>query len=1110
MKYYFHCSLLFLCFAFSSFAQTAKVSGIILASADNEPVIGASVTLKDNPTMGTVSDLDGNFTLNVPENSKFLIVSYLGMKTVEVPIIAWMNIVLQEDEQILDEVVITGYQRIDRRLFSGAASIIRAENARIDGVADVSKMLQGRVAGLQLTNVSGTFGTSPKLQIRGATSIFGNSSPLWVVDGVILDEIIPISAADLSSGNAITLIGSTVAGLNAEDIESFQILKDASATAIYGSRSMNGVIVITTKRGKKGTTSMNYTGEFTIRSIPNYSQFDIMNSQDQMAVFLELESNGALGLEYPYRGVTGSAQWFLAKNGGVFTQWYQMTDQRDENGNYLADNTLAAKTAYLRQAELRNTDWFKELFRPSLQQQHSVAISSGSEKSTNYMSFSYLGDPGWTVADKVNRFTLNGSSNYKISPKLSLGLLGNASIRAQKAPGTLNRKTNVVEGEYSRDFDINPFSYALNTSRTMDANEFYRRNYADFNIKHELANNYIDLSALDTKMQMDLSYQPIAGLELNALASVRYAKTSQEHRILNTSNMAEAYRAVQSTLVQENNNFLWQDPDYLDALPVVVMGKGGFYNTKDVDLFNYYGRVTANYIRSFEEEKHIINILTGVEVRNTDRTNRFSDGFGYLWGSDIAVTDYRLLRKILDQGDAYFGMAQTYDRQAGFFGTGTYSYQGTYTLNTTLRTEGTNQMGNSRTARWLPTWNISGAWNLMNELFMKKQKLLSFLTLRGTYGLTANMAPLAQAKAIYNAMSTFRPFQEDREVMLYIQSLQNDELTWEKMYESNIGLDMGFLQNRFNINFDMYWRNCFDLIGPIRTSGLGGEHIKLANVADMKSRGFELAIKTHNIKQNKFNWHTNLIFSYNTNQITKMNSESNVMDLVGGIKGAPKTGYAQSGLYSIPFAGLNEKGHPTYWDENGERVQYINFQNSLNTDFLHYEGQIDPKYMGGIENTFSYRNWRFSFFLNYQGGNVIRLNPAFSATYSDTDAMTKSLNNRWFKPGDEAYTTIPSLTSVYELLDMNYTTYNAYNFSTERVAKGDFIRLRDITLSYDFNKEWIKKMGFSSLQMRGVASNLWLIYSDKKLNGQDPEFVQSGGVAMPVPRQFTLSLRAGF
>ena len=1084
------------------YSQNRTITGNVTDKEDGLPLIGVTVYV-EGTNMATITDVDGNFRLQVAESSENITFSYIGMETVVLPVKTVMTVVLSSSTFDLTEVVVTGYQRIVRKMFTGSASVIKAEDAKIDGVADVSRMLQGKAAGIQLTNVSGTFGAAPKLRVRGATSIYGNSRPLWVVDGVILDEMINVSAAELSSGNAATLISSAVAGLNADDIETFQILKDASATALYGAKAMNGVIVITTKKGRKGTASINYTGEFIVRTKPYYGQYDILNSQDQMSVFMDLESNGRLE----------SSDMFLAKDGGVFSKWYQMTDMRDENGNFLVENTTAAKLAYLRSAEMRNTNWFNELFRNTIQQQHAVSISSGTDKSSNYNSISYFNDPGWTTVDKVDRFTFNSNTTYNFSRKLTIGILGNASIRVQKAPGTLNRQINVVEGEYSRDFDINPFSYALNTTRTMDANEFYRRNYAPFNIKHEIANNYIDLNMMDTKLQFDLLYKPITGLEITALGAVRYGKTTREHRILNTSNMAEAYRAAPSASIQEKNNFLWQDPDDPDALPIVAMGKGGFFNTQDNSIYAYNGRLAANYIRSFDDEKHLINLFAGAEIRNTDRLSRFNNGYGYLWGSDMAVTDYRIIRKVVDAGDAYFGMGQTYERQVGFFGTGAYSLLDRYILNLTLRTEGTNQMGRSSTARWLPTWNISGSWNILNEKFMKGFDKISQLNLRGTYGLSASMIAMANAMAVINAQNTYRPFQEDREVMLFIESLENKELTWEKMYETNVGFDLGFFRNRFSVGFDAYWRDCFDLLGRIRTSGVGGEHIKLANIADMESNGIEFTVNTVNMRTSDFEWSTNLTFAYNRNKITNLKSESQVIDLVGLESDQnKKEGYAQSALFSIPFARLDEHGHPMFYDENGEEAYYIYFQNSTNTDFLKYEGQLDPKYTGGFENSFSYKNLKLSVFMTYQAGNVIRLYPSFRGNYSDIDAMSKDMNNRWVKPGDELYTNVPSILTAYYLAENSdlREAYNAYNFSTERVAKGDFVRLKDVTLSYDFSKKLVNSIGLSSLQIRGIASNLWLIYADKKLNGQDPEFSRSGGVAMPTPKQFTLSLRAGF
>ena len=263
----------------TAFGQ-AKINGTVVSQEDGEAVVGASVMVQGTTT-GTVTDIDGKFSLNVPAGKK-LVVSYIGMVTQTLTPKDGMKVGLTNDNHQLTEVVVTGMTQQDKRLFSGAATKIDASKAKLDGMADVSRSLEGRAAGVSVQNVSGTFGTAPKIRVRGATSIYGSSKPLWVVDGVIMEDVTEVDADNLSSGDAATLISSAIAGLNADDIESFQILKDGSATSIYGARAMGGVIVVTTKKGKAGSNRISYTGEYTMRLRPSYSQFNIMNSQEQI------------------------------------------------------------------------------------------------------------------------------------------------------------------------------------------------------------------------------------------------------------------------------------------------------------------------------------------------------------------------------------------------------------------------------------------------------------------------------------------------------------------------------------------------------------------------------------------------------------------------------------------------------------------------------------------------------------------------------------------------------------------------------------------------------------------------------------------------------------
>ncbi|KAA4660388.1 TonB-dependent receptor plug domain-containing protein, partial [Bacteroides ovatus] len=473
------------------------------------------------------------------------------------------------------------------------------------GLPDFSCVLQGRAAGVSVQNVSGTFGTAPKIRVRGATSIYGSSKPLWVVDGVILEDAIDVGPDDLSSGDAETLISSAIAGLNSDDIESFQILKDGSATSIYGARAMAGVIVVTTKKGRAGVSKISYTGEFTTRAIPSYKEFNIMNSQEQMGIYKEMEQKGWLN----------SADLFRTRDTGVYGRMYRLIDEyNNSNGQRGLLNTTEARNAYLREAEMRNTDWFDVLFTNAVSQNHSVSITAGTEKSSFYASLSAMLDPGWYKQSKVKRYTANVNTTYNIYKNLSLNLISNASYRQQNAPGTMNSTLDIASGKMSRGFDINPYSYALNTSRTLDPSVDYISNYATFNILHELDNNYIEINMVDVKFQGEMKWKVIQGLELSALGAVRYQTSSQEHNVLDDANQAIAYRTgMDDATIREQNKLLYTAPANPYALPITLLPEGGIYQRQDRRMLGLDFRGTLSWNHLFAE-KHITNFFAGMEV----------------------------------------------------------------------------------------------------------------------------------------------------------------------------------------------------------------------------------------------------------------------------------------------------------------------------------------------------------------------------------------------------------------------------------------------------------------------------------------------------------------
>lgn len=1096
-----------------------RVTGTV-KDQNGGPLIGANIAIKGT-SIGVHTDVNGAFSINAPGDA-ILVVRYVGYQTKEVAVNnqQTINIVLATDDRTLEavDVVATGYQNIDRKLFTGAATRVDARDAERSGVPDISRMLEGQVAGVSVQNVSGTFGAAPKIRVRGATSLSGDNKPLWVVDGIILEDVVNISNEALSTGDVNTLIGSSVAGLNPDDIESFNVLKDAAATAMYGARAMNGVIVVTTKKGRNtdGKANVSYSGTYTTYLKPNYSQFDIMNSAEQMSILLEQENK----YHFDHSSVSRS------KDGGIFYKMYNLMYEYDEtSGEFGLENTLDARLGFLERYAQANTDWFDILFKNSLLQEHSLGITTGSQKSQSYFSSSYTHDNGQTLGDNVKRYTANFRNNFQINNKLSAEVLVNGSIRDQRAPGTLTRQSDPVYGQYSRDFDINPYSYALNTSRLItpyDENgnlEYFTRNYADFNILNELENNFLKLTMLDLKVQGGFKYKIIPQLTYSADGAYRYTKTERQHHVLENSNMVLAHQANDDNYVNENNDFLYQDPDNPGYPAVVVLPEGGFYNTDLDNLVNYYFRQNLEYDATFNVD-HRLNLFSSMELRYTDRQAVNYQGIGYQYENGGLVNpNYRYFKKMIEAGDAYFGNEYTYDRYLAYMFRGAYAYQDRYSVNFTTRYDGSNKLGSSRVARWLPTWNISGKWNVDQELFFVENPYLTALSIRSTYGLTASMGSARNSTAVFYNQVARRPYEDEKESLIYISSLENSELTWEKMYEFNIGADMT-LFNQVNLTVDYYKRNQFDLIGSIRTSGIGGQYTKVANYADMKASGFEFTVSGSPIqRQGGFNWRTNFNFAFNKNEVTNLEVNPNIWTLVRA-EGAAVEGYAQRGLFSIQFDGLDPNyGYPTFIGTDGQKDTYINLQ-SQDIDYLYYHGPVDPTFTGGFYNNFSYKNFEFTSLFTFSAGNYIRLQPDYTADYNDMRAVSKDLVNRWLMPGDEAYTNIPALLDLYVrnngVLRANGSTvsavypYNAYNYSTERVVNGDFIRLKQLSLGYFFPTRMVSRIGFTTAKISLVGNNIALLYSDKRLNGADPEFFNNGGVAMPVPRQYTLSIKLGF
>ncbi|ATA69245.1 SusC/RagA family TonB-linked outer membrane protein [Capnocytophaga cynodegmi] len=1109
-------SVLLLCSQWA-LAQT-DIKGTV-TDAKGEPLLGATVILKER-NVGVTTDMEGKFTIK-GEQGQTLEVSYVGFQMKKVKITSNnLKITLQEETEQLGEVVVTGYQKIKSRVFTGASASVKMNEIKMDGVADVSRMLEGRVAGLSIQNVTGTFGSAPRINIRGGASIIGNVQPLWVIDGAVYEDLVSLSLDQLVSGDAVTLISSAITGLNATDIQDIQVLKDASATSVYGARALNGVIVITTKSGKRDTPNrITYSYEQSFRQIPSYADFDLLNSQETMSVYQELANKGYFGLRDALYG----------RRSGIYYQWYKGISTINPNtGTYYYENTEEGKRAFFKEREYANTDWFNHLFTLNPIQNHTITFSGGGKNTTTYASIGFYNDGGWTITDNVQRITANLKNTFYINDKFKTTLSAQGNMRQQKAPGTFTQRKNTTIGSFERDFDINPFSYALSTSRTLRPRssngelEYYRNNWAPFNILNEYQNNYLNINLLDFKIQGEASYKFNNDLEATVLLSTRQAFTATSHFIKEGSNVVQAFRANETPWVAQQNIYLIKDKDNPLLQPKVGLTHGGIFNKTETTLKSYQARFALDYNKQLGE--HDIKGFGFAEIRSADRSVNPFQGYGiqYDKGNQI-FTNPLIFQKLLNEGTDYFSLLERYERGVTFSLSGTYGYQGKYIFNTVLNYEGSNTAGRNSRSQWLPTWNIGGKWNIDQESFMKDQNYFSTLAFRASYGLTAKMNEQAiNSNAVYKNQILNRFRFEDRENALRILHLENRDLTWEKMYELNIGIDAGFFNNRLNATIDVYQRNSFDLIDLIRTSGVGGQYYKYANFGDMRTRGVELALNSKNILTDDFKWTTNFTISYMNQEITRLLNTPNTFDMVAGAGRGNIVGFPKGSLFSFNYQGLNSYGLPTF-DFGLYPLNNRAYGNIAGADFLDaqysktyliYHGSIEPNVNSGLSNTFQYKNWELSFFITAQAGNKIRLNPSFDPAFADLNVFSTEYYNRWIAPGDEWRTEVPALPSqdlIRLIGEENIErAYNTYNYSQNRVADGSFVRMKNISLGYNVPEHYAKKFGLSTINVRGQVTNPFLIYSDKRLKGQDPEYYRSGGVSLPTPKQFTLTVNVGF
>ena len=1004
-------------------AQTIQAKGKVIDS-EGKALAGVSVSAKQDKALHTTTASDGTFSIQVAEKT-ILVFTLTGKQTVEL------------------------------------VATTTPMQVTLPNAAPEKKE------------------TTTVVSMRQATSVKSVYYPLWVIDGVIYKEDKDFNVADLASPEAKRLIAAALPGLSESDIQSFQVINDASATALYGQRALGGVISVRTSKAGQGTNSFTYQTELTYRAIPSYREFNILNSQDQMAVFNEMANGKSLDNEAV----------FIAAQYGVYGYLYnQIYNYNDVTGEYGVLNTDAGRAAYLRAAELRNTNWFKELYQHSIRHQHTLTFSTGTQKANYYASLNANLDPGWKRFENSQTYSFNFNADFRPFKGWRFGIRSTASYEKKHRGG-----------------DWRPGSYAPTASRTLDPNTFYAYEYTPFNIKHELQHNTRDYKTANLSLQATIDWQPITQLRLSALGALRYRDQYSVTDRDEQANASQVYRNISKSIIRSYSSYLYKPLDDPTALPQIVMPYGGIRNSQNIIDERYDGQLKAHYNDTFGRNgEHNLSAVAGLEVFEERHLNEWFDAYGVNYNLGYMTTYSPLLfTNLRNKGKQYYEIRPTLNRGVSLVGNVDYTLLGRYRVNASYRREGTNQFGRARTIRYIPTWNVGGNWSIDQESFFPKLKPLSSLSMSLSYGMSGTIP------YVHNALprlKTLLPFFGDANLIepgVYIDEPANYDLTYEKMYELNWGLNFGLFDERISAGITLFNRQGRDLIDQVFPQGTGGfVDFLYGNVAQMSAKGIELSLTTQNIRTRDFSWSTSITYSRNTNKVTRLNTSPSVKNLTDE-KGAARQGYPLNSLFSIPFYKLDENGHPRFFLPDGADVLpdgrhitspkmggQVSWTASKpeEIDYLVYSGTRTPTDQGGINNSFSFKNFRLGVYVYYSFGGVKRLPEQFATKYNDHQVMGKEFNRRWLRAGDEERTNVPVIATDAHRQANPYLSnaYTNYNKSDVRVAKTDYVQLRDISLSYTVPKSFVDRLRLSSLSLKLQASNVALLYADKKLNGALP------------------------
>ncbi len=1059
-----------------TFAQTSTLSGTVKDAADNSPIPGVSVFIKGT-TIGTVTTPDGTYSLSVPDGSAAIVFSFVGMKTQEIAYNGQskINASMQSDAVDVDEVTViaTGYGKVEKAGFSGSASVVDEKSMRNSPVPSFQRALQGNAAGVQVTGSTGQPGGGSSIRIRGVGSVNASSEPLYVIDGV---PVISQGFSRLSPATDNKQTTNVLSSINPDDIDNVTILKDASAVSIYGARAANGVVLITTKMGKKGDSKINVSFNTGVSVLPLGRKYDLASSAEIHKLYYDSYLSG---------GKTSDEAASLAA-GILNSNPYNLTNPYDLKGNLRGDANL-----------LVNTDWMDEIFQVGTYQKYSADFSGGSEKMSYYTSLGYFSQDGVVIGADFDRITGKFNLKSKLTDKLSFGTNTTLSYsdQNQTAGGTsgaspmrnglyYNNALPIYEVDrLQMDGDGNPVrSSGIKTDQRgnviylVDGNGDKRYNFTnpvsmDFNPHYSREKDIYNTKTYKVLSDIYLEWDIIKGLKFRPSLSIDYTNLD-ELQFYNPYH-GNAAGVSGRTYRIATWNVLWKNTNSL------------FYN------------FTLN-------DDHNFDAMASYEVIENNYRTIFSHGTRF---PDFGENN---LMPELDNASQPEDASSKSERWAliSYIGRLNYNFKRKYYLSATFRRDGSSRFGSNN--RFANFWSVGGTWSIKSEDFMSDIAFVDNLKLRASYGTSGN-----DQVGVWDYMGLYSgDFTYNGNAGYVNNKVSNPNLTWEESANFNIGLDYALFSNRLRGTVEYYNKVTDNLLFDIPLgASMGGSIVSSVsspsykgNYGKMKNSGVEVELSYTAIRKKEFELDFSFNFATNNNELLELPTNENIQ----GSK-IWRVGSDRYQFYLQEWAGVAQKGEKLYGMDaaakGGEPLWYIDVENAdgsvTKTKTSNYSaatryevGSSLPDFFGGFGTNISYKGFGLGILFSYSvGGDILDYTKMDLFSYDGTQVSRQLLDHYGNNTQSENSTFIPNAQD------------NSNSRSTRFLYDASFLRLRNINLSYNLPKRWLGTGYFKAASVSFSAENLWAHFFDPDFDGFDTEMGGlAGTITQEIPNPTTLSL----